>query len=94
MKSLKLKLEFPRTVQTAVQAAETTRASRITPSGLLTHVGHEEGTLRLTNLMLVLQKLIGATLGGIAVSIMVGNVLICSSILLLGADVTLSLLPQ
>lgn len=50
-------------------------------------------TTRLTTLLLVLQRLTGTTLSGIAVGVQLGNVLVCLSMLLLGPAVVLGLLP-
>jgi len=94
MKLRKLKLWFPGAVQTAEQASETTPLSCTTPGEQPTNANRAGDGMRLTDLMIGLQKLLGTTLSGIAVSVQVGNILICASMLLLGPAAVLGLLPK
>lgn len=70
------KLHSPGTAQAADRAPETARRSFNTPHSL----------------MLALQTLLGASLSGLAVSVQIGNVLVCLSMLLLGPSIILSLI--
>lgn len=94
MKPRKYKLQFPDTVHIDEQVPETDWPLHITPGAQPNHVSRAGDTPRLTGLMLMLQKLLGTTLGGIAMGIQVGNVLICVSALLFGPAVILGLLPE
>jgi hypothetical protein len=94
MKLRKLKLRFPGTVQTAEQASETTPLSCTTSGDQSTNANRAGDGMRLTDLMIGLQKLLGTTLSGIAVGVQVGNILICAAMMLLGPAVILGLLPE
>lgn len=94
MKPLKIKPQELAFWGASEQLSKVARPSR---ASLKQRVRYEDGkrsTLRLTNLMLTLQKLLGTTLSGIAVSIQVGNVLVCLFMLLLGPAVVVNLLAK
>jgi hypothetical protein len=88
-----IKLQVPGTLQAAGQASETARPSLNTLRSRLSPTDCAGEAPGLTDLMLALQTLFGAMLSVIAVSILIGNVLVCLSMLLRGPSVILRLLP-
>jgi hypothetical protein len=78
----------------AGQSPETTRPSCATHEGRRGRAGRAGDASGFISLMRLLQRLLGATLSGIAVSMQIGNVLICASMLLLGPAFILGLLPD
>jgi hypothetical protein len=94
MKLRELKPQRPRAVQIAKQDSETTRSLHAALGRWSNYIRRFKGALRLTDLLLFLQKLFGAMLGGIMVSIQIGNVLICASMLLIGPSIILDMVPK
>jgi hypothetical protein len=94
MKAQKLKLQIPGIVQTALQTSETARSPQGRLGELPGYANHARSARRFTNLLVALQKLSGFTLSGIGVSILIGNLLICAALLLLGPAVILDLLSR
>ncbi|HEX7314757.1 MAG TPA: hypothetical protein VF297_12600 [Pyrinomonadaceae bacterium] len=93
MQLLNTRLHSPGNAQLAARAAE---AASVLPdtTGDRDGLGRRARVARsLSGLMLRIQTFLGAALSGLAVSVQLGNVLICLSMLLLGPSVVLGLLP-
>jgi hypothetical protein len=94
MRELNFKPEISGLVRTPRQLSETAQSLLTTGQERLTYLGYV-GETRLANRpVLLLEKLTGAMLGGAAVTLMIGNLLICVSLLLLGPGVILELLAK
>jgi hypothetical protein len=94
MQLQKHKLKLPHAPRIARRVSEVIYHSCTALKERLTHASRAGDAPNFTDLMLVLQKLLGVTLGAIAASVQVGNVFICLSILFLGPAFLLGLLPQ
>jgi len=92
MRLQNIKLHSPGATQVAEQASEAARRSFKTLRLWLNPASHPRVAPSFTNLTLKLQTLFGAMLSGVAVSVQLGNVLVCLSMLLVGPSIILSLL--
>jgi hypothetical protein len=91
MRNQKLKPQLSGVARALWQAI---RAALSTLKGWLTYLDEVKAAPVVTQPALLLEKLTGVVLGGIAVSVQIGNVLVCVSILLLGPAFVLGLLPS
>jgi hypothetical protein len=94
MQDVKLKPAFPGGVQTPEQSAEAVQSLTRERKQRLRSPAEARTTLAGANPMLLVEKLTGAILGGTAVTVLVGNILICVFMLLLGPTFIVELLAR
>lgn len=94
MKLRKLKLQFPGTTRTLVRMPGALPPLHMLTDGRQSPTGHTADTSKLMSCVLMLQRLLGVALSSIAVSVQVGNILVCIALLLLGPTLLLDLVPE
>ncbi|MDT4967843.1 MAG: hypothetical protein QOJ64_2580 [Acidobacteriota bacterium] len=92
MKELKLKHEFSGGLRT--RPAEIATSFLVSDRQSLNYPNERRKAAALAEVMFQLEKLVGAILGGTAVTVILGNMLICLSLLLLGPAFILELLAR
>jgi hypothetical protein len=91
MRNLKLKPQLSGVARALWQAS---RAALSTYKRWLAYLEEVKTAPMVTQVAVLLEKLTGVVLGGIAVSVQIGNVLVCVSVLMLGPAFVLGLLPN
>jgi hypothetical protein len=94
MRDSKLKPEFSRTIRALRQPSETAKSLLPKHQEGLTFLSDVRVASLVTEPMLLLEKFTGAMLGGTAVTVLIGNLLICVYTLLLGPTSIIGLMVQ
>lgn len=94
MRELNFKPGFSGSVRTPRQLSETAQSSLTGRKERLTGLSAVSEAPLVTKPILLLEKFTGAVLGGAAATLLIGNFLICVTLMLLGPGAVLELLPK